>query len=201
MAMQIVDDSSALLASLRNTDEPVVLGFFGDFSEASRRARSAFERFCASHPDRPAWLIDVGSNRDLHKHFGVTSVPTVLVVRKQAVLRKFVGEQPEGFYDWALAEHVRKPTSTDTSAKPSHSVTVYVTDTCPWCSRVKAYLRKNAIAFREVNVSRDEQEARRMVQRSGQQGVPQIDIDGQIIVGFDKPKIDSALGLRGTADA
>jgi glutaredoxin-like YruB-family protein len=75
-------------------------------------------------------------------------------------------------------------------------VIVYTTDVCPWCTRVKAYLRQNAIPFREINVQRDQSAARRMVERSGQQGVPQLDIDGRVVVGFDKTRIDSLLGIH-----
>ncbi len=202
MAMQVVHDSAALLESLRGNDTQVVLGFFGDFSESSRRAKPAFERFCSEHPQQPAWLVDVGKIRDLHQRFGVASVPTVIVVKGESVLRKFVGEQPDGFYDWALLDHAAPAAGGDSAdKKPSHSVAVYVTDTCPWCTRVKSYLRKNGVSYREINVSRDEREARRMVEKSGQQGVPQVDIDGQMIVGFDRARIDSLLGLKGTAEA
>jgi glutaredoxin-like YruB-family protein len=202
MAMQVVQDSTALLDSLRGGDAPVVLGFFGEFSESSRRARPAFEKFCSEHPQQPAWLVDVGATRDLHQRFGVASVPTVIVVRGEAVLRKFVGVQPDGFYDWALLDQAAPaPAADGTDKKPSHSVVVYVTDTCPWCTRVKAYLRKNGVSYREINVSRDEREARRMVEKSGQQGVPQVDIDGHVVVGFDRARIDSLLGIKGSADA
>jgi len=202
MTMQVVHDSASLLDSLRASEAPVVLGFFGEFSEPSRRARPAFERFCAQHPDQPAWLVDVGITRDVHQHFGVGAVPTVLVVKGGAVLRKFVGAQPDGFYDWALLDHVTRSASDgDADKKPSHSVTVYVTDTCPWCTRVKAYLRNNGVPYREINVQRDEQEARRMVQKSGQQGVPQVDIDGEMVVGFDRRRIDTLLGIKGSAEA
>lgn len=202
MGMQLVRDGAALVESLSSTDVPVVLGFFGEFSESSKKARPAFEKFCADHPEQPAWVIDVAATPDVHKRFGVASVPTVLVVKGDAVLRKFVGIQPEGFYDWALLEHRGSaPAGEGADKKPAHSVAVYVTDTCPWCTRVKSYLRKNGVPYREINVSRDQNEARRMVEKSGQQGVPQIDIDGHMVVGFDRTRIDSLLGLRATAEA
>jgi len=72
---------------------------------------------------------------------------------------------------------------------------VFVTDTCPWCTKVKSYLRQNDVRYDEINVQRDESAMRKMVARSGQQGVPQIDIDGSFVVGFDKPRIDALLGL------
>ena len=72
---------------------------------------------------------------------------------------------------------------------------MFSTPTCSYCRKAKQYFRKNGIRFKDVDVSRDQAAARDMVRRSGQQGVPQIDIGGKLIVGFDRPKIDRLLGL------
>jgi glutaredoxin 3 len=74
-------------------------------------------------------------------------------------------------------------------------VTVYGTPTCPYCVRVKEYLSGNNIEFENVDVSEDNVRAQEMVEKSGQMGVPVIDIDGEIIVGFEKEKISQSLGL------
>lgn len=75
-------------------------------------------------------------------------------------------------------------------------VIVFSTPTCPYCNAVKRYLQQRGVPFKDIDVSRDPIAARDMVRRSGQQGVPVIDINGKIIVGFDRAKIDAALGLR-----
>ncbi len=74
-------------------------------------------------------------------------------------------------------------------------VTVYSTSTCPFCVRVKQYLKDNNVQFQDIDVSADQEKADEMIKRSGQMGVPVIDIDGEIIVGFDKEKIKQTLGL------
>ena len=76
-----------------------------------------------------------------------------------------------------------------------HRVLVFTTPTCPWCTRAKQYLRQHDVRFREVDVSRDASAARDLVRRTGQMGVPVVEIDGRPIVGFDKSRIDSLLGL------
>jgi glutaredoxin 3 len=76
-----------------------------------------------------------------------------------------------------------------------HSVTVYSTPTCSWCQLAKDHLRTSGISFDDVDVSTDMSRAREMVEKSGQYGVPVIDIDGEIIVGFDRGRIDSLLGI------
>lgn len=73
-------------------------------------------------------------------------------------------------------------------------VTVYTTPTCPWCTRVKDYLNQKDVQYREINVASDRNGAMEMIQKSGQRGVPVVDIGGNIIVGFDQGKIDSLIG-------
>jgi glutaredoxin 3 len=75
------------------------------------------------------------------------------------------------------------------------NVTVYSTTTCPYCVRAKQFLKDNNVSFTDIDVARDHAKAEEMVQKSGQMGVPVLDIDGKIIVGFDKEGIKKALGL------
>ncbi len=75
------------------------------------------------------------------------------------------------------------------------NVKVYSTPTCPWCIRTKQFLKENNIAFEDIDVSSNQQAAEEIIQKSGQMGVPVLDIDGEIIVGFDKERIKQALGL------
>lgn len=66
------------------------------------------------------------------------------------------------------------------------TVTVYTTQTCPWCQVVKQHLTKNGVSFVEKDVSRDMAAAQEMVKKSGQMGVPVTDVNGQIVVGFNE---------------
>ena len=79
--------------------------------------------------------------------------------------------------------------------KKQPRVIVFSTPTCSYCNMAKQYFRQKKVRFRDVDVSRDPIAARDLVRRSGQMGVPVIDIGGKIIVGFDRPKIDQLLGL------
>ena len=81
--------------------------------------------------------------------------------------------------------------------EPQKSVTVYSTPTCSWCNTLKSHLRKHRVYFTDVDVSADPSLAEELVRKSGQQGVPQTEIDGEIIVGFDKKRINSLLGIQG----
>ena len=74
-------------------------------------------------------------------------------------------------------------------------VKVYSTKTCPWCNVAKEFLEKNNIEFEDVDVSADSRAAQEMVEKSGQRGVPVLDIEGTIIVGFNEPAIRQALNI------
>lgn len=74
-------------------------------------------------------------------------------------------------------------------------VLVYSTPTWPWCTKVKDYLDSKDVPYEHYDVSQDRDKAMEMVKKSGQQGVPVLDIEGEIVVGFDQNKINEILGL------
>lgn len=76
-------------------------------------------------------------------------------------------------------------------------VKVYSTPTCPYCMKAKDFFREHNVAFEEIDVSKDHSAMHQLVERTGQMGVPVIEIDGNLIVGFDKERIMSALGIKG----
>lgn len=73
------------------------------------------------------------------------------------------------------------------------AVIVYSTPTCGYCKLAKEYLKKNNVPFTDYNVAQDMAKAQEMVRKSGQMGVPVLDVNGQVIIGFNKPAIDKAL--------
>ncbi len=75
-------------------------------------------------------------------------------------------------------------------------VIVYSTPTCPYCHAAKDFLKENKIDYKDVDVSKDQAAAQEMIEKSGQMGVPVIDINGTIIVGFDKEAMKKALKLK-----
>ena len=73
------------------------------------------------------------------------------------------------------------------------AVTLYSTPSCTYCRLAKDYFRQERIPFTEYNVASDQRRAEEMVKKSGQMGVPVIDINGRIIIGFNKPEIERSL--------
>lgn len=75
-------------------------------------------------------------------------------------------------------------------------VKIYSTPTCVYCKTLKEYLKKHKIEFADIDVSKNEKDLQEMIKSSGQMGVPVVDIDGEVIVGFDKQKIDELLKIQ-----
>jgi glutaredoxin-like YruB-family protein len=80
--------------------------------------------------------------------------------------------------------------------KKDAKVKVYSTPTCPWCHTAKDFLKKNGIEFEDINVGEDQAAAQEMVEKTGQMGVPVIEVDGQIIIGYDEGKLKKALDIQ-----
>jgi len=75
-------------------------------------------------------------------------------------------------------------------------IKVYSTPTCVYCKTLKSYLEKHGKEFEDIDVSKDEKYLQEMIKISGQMGVPVVDIDGEVITGFDKAKIDELLNIQ-----
>lgn len=72
-------------------------------------------------------------------------------------------------------------------------IKVYSTPTCPYCHILKDFLKEKKIEFEDIDVAADQDAAKEMIEKSGQMGVPVTDINGKIIVGFDKGAIEKEL--------
>lgn len=75
-------------------------------------------------------------------------------------------------------------------------IVVYSTPSCPYCGLAKDYLNQKGVEFEEKDVSLDRAAAREMIEKSGEMGVPQIEINGKIIVGFNRDAIDEELSRK-----
>ena len=82
------------------------------------------------------------------------------------------------------------------SEDKKHEIKVYSTPTCPYCHTLKAFLSEKGFKFEDIDVAADEEARQDMVKKSGQMGVPVVDIDGQIVIGFDRNKIVEILNIE-----
>jgi glutaredoxin 3 len=190
--MQWIKDREHLAEIQQKHKKFLLLLFYANFSSASKRALAELEKFSKEDEQVPVYVIDVERVKGVHKQFGVESVPTVLALQKGKVTQRLEGVESAGFYAriffGVYPSHLKKGKS-----PVSHRVIIYSGPGCPACGTAKAYLRRRGVNFREVDIARDHYAAQRLVRRSGQMAVPQIDIDGHLIVGFDQAKIDRIL--------
>lgn len=75
------------------------------------------------------------------------------------------------------------------------NVIIYTTQVCPWCHKAKEFLQAHKVLYRKIDVGTNARAAQEMIKKSGQQGVPVIEIGKEIIVGFDEKKLKKALKL------
>ena len=75
-------------------------------------------------------------------------------------------------------------------------VLIYTTQVCPFCRRTKEFFKANKVKYNEIDVGNDAKAVQEMIKKSGQMGVPVIDIDGEIVVGFNEPKLRKVLGIK-----
>jgi glutaredoxin-like YruB-family protein len=140
--------------------------------------------------------LNVDEQPQIATRYSITNLPSVAIFRQGQLVHTLIGPAPESVYRQAL-EEVLQPATSDTHPPGGapHQVIVFSTPTCPWCLRLKTYLRQRQISFKEIDVSQDPKAAQEMVSRSGQMGVPQMWVDGQVVVGFDRQRVDTLLGL------
>lgn len=140
------------------------------------------------------FTADVAEVRDIHEKYGIKTVPTLLAFEKDVYQNVVKGCNNPDFYRSFFENTAYVANDEDGPRQPS--VTVYSTPSCSWCTTLKTHLRKHKIRFTDIDVSRDQSVAEELVRKSGQQGVPQTEIDGEIIVGFDKARINRLLNIN-----
>jgi len=184
------------LDKLKKENEALlIIIFHADSSEKSKKALDALKIVKDENPKAPIFGVNASKIKDIHPIYGINTIPTVLILKKDKVSNIIYGVHDKHYYETLLYD---TPIFIPTEKKEMkhHRVVVYTSSTCSWCGAVKSYLKKNHIFFREVDIARDVKAGQDLVRRSGQMSVPQTEIDGRIVVGFDKAKLDTILGIR-----
>ncbi len=194
--MKLIDISSHsdLISHLKDTKSAYLL-LYKKGSDQSDCAKSNLESVKVENKKMVVMAADVSKVRDIHGNYGVTSAPTLLEFENEKFKNNIKGCQEMNFYK-SYFENIIFETNTNSEGKPAKRVTVYTTPSCTWCTTIKTFLRKNGIRFTEINVASNESAAQDMVRKSGQQGVPQTEINGEMIIGFDQAKLNRLLEIK-----
>lgn len=177
--------------------ERFFLLLFKKGNEHSDCAFANIQKALAQTENITLFVADLNKVRDIHPRYGITSVPDLLEFERSELKNIIRGCNDYKHYKNIFQRPERKKGSDGSGDKPLKRVTVYSTPSCPWCNTVKRYLREHHIPFRDTDISRDMQAAEDLVKRSGQRGVPQTDINGKIVVGFDKERLNNLLNIKG----
>jgi len=166
------------------------------YKKGSDLSECALKAVAENAADNVVLLVaDVSTVRDIHTAYNITSAPSFLIFENAVFTNNIKGCHKPDFYKALFAENMYSASNND-SEKPQKRVTVYSTPTCTFCNQLKKYFDEKGIKYRDIDVSKDQKAAEEMVKRSGQQGVPQTDINGQIVIGFDRMKINKLLGIE-----
>jgi glutaredoxin-like YruB-family protein len=133
--------------------------------------------------------------RDIHPEYSISTVPVLITFNGTKPEKIVKGCQDTAFYNSLIQDKIFNNPTSDTEGF-NKRVVVYSTPTCTWCNTLKRYFDEHGVRYSDVDVSSNQKKAEEMVRRSGQQGVPQTDINGTIVVGFDKDKINRLLEIQ-----
>jgi len=190
--MKQINSHKELTEALKSTEKAYCL-LYKKGSELSECAYEAISNGLIENVE--VLVADVNTVRDIHTEYAVTSVPTLLSFEKAEFKNLTKGCNGADYYKSLFTESIYTA-STNNEEKPQKRVTVYSTPTCTYCTQIKKYLDEKGVKYRDIDVSKNQKAAEEMVKRSGQQGVPQTDINGQIVIGFDRIKINKLLNLE-----
>lgn len=194
MKISNIHSHMELLGELPKSKNSYLLLYKSD-SDQSNCARNNLEKVALDTEDIRVYSADVTAVRDIHGNYGIKSVPTLLEFEGNTFKNVLKGCLDPGYYK-AYFENIIFELKAEADDKPRKSVTVYTTPTCPWCTTVKNFLKKNGVRYTEVDVAGDQNAAKAMVSKSGQQGVPQTEINGEMVIGFDQAKLNRLLELK-----
>ena len=164
-------------------------------SEQSECAMANLKKVDLESHDISLFGADVSLVRDIHEKYGISSVPTLMEFDSGEFVNVLKGCLGTDHYKSYFEKTIYELKS-GSEEKPSKRVTVYTTPACPWCTTVKNFLRKHGVRYTEVDVASDQQAAKSMVAKSGQQGVPQTEINGEMVIGFDQSKLNRLLDIK-----
>jgi glutaredoxin-like YruB-family protein len=140
-------------------------------------------------------VANVADVRDIHPEYSISTVPVLITFNGTKPEKIVKGCQDTAFYNSLIQDKIFNNPTSDTEGF-NKRVVVYSTPTCTWCNTLKRYFDEHGVRYSDVDVSSNQKKAEEMVRRSGQQGVPQTDINGTIVVGFDKDKINRLLEIQ-----
>ncbi|MBI9035056.1 MAG: hypothetical protein JEZ03_11355 [Bacteroidales bacterium] len=162
------------------------------YKKGSNQSDCAYDQVKAT--DANVLVADLNTVKDIHMNYQIQSVPALLEFENGKFVRVVKGCHDTVFYK-SIFEARYSKASAKGENKSVKNIILYSTPSCTYCTTIKSYFRINNITFKEVDVSVNAESAKEMVRKSGQQGVPQTYINGRLVMGYDKNKLDELLEI------
>ena len=172
----------------------IIIDFYADWCAPCKMVSPLLEELEKEYEGKRIKFakLNVDENQQLASIFGVMGIPTVMFFKDGKIVNQRVGVMSKEAYKTAIDQILNEKIEGN-GASAKKEIIVFSTPSCPWCRKTKEYLKGRGIKFKDVDVSIDRAMAQKMVQRSGEMGVPQLWINGQVVVGFNRPRIDMLL--------
>lgn len=187
-------NSKNFVDEVTNFKGAVVADFYAEWCGPCKMLSPLMDQMSKENKDSNVKFvkINVDQEQELAGQYGVMSIPTVIFFKDGKKVSQRVGVSQKNEYE----DSIKKTLSHVSAAKGvGGKIKVFSTPTCPYCHMAKAYLKDKKVEFEDIDVSQDQSQARAMVEKSGEMGVPQLWINDEVVIGFNKPVIDQLLGL------
>ncbi|MBN2680960.1 MAG: hypothetical protein JXR58_00500 [Bacteroidales bacterium] len=188
-------NSNSDLKNKLETNKRSFLLLYKSGSQASECAVENLKKLKINNDSIEFFAADVTKVRDIHENYNISTVPALLEFEGYQVKNTTKGCHDTLFFQSLLDDAVYKAKA-QKEGKTIKTVIAYTSQTCTWCNTLKSYLKQHGIRYREVDISKNQKAAEDLVKRSGQRGVPQTEINGKIVVGFDKLQLNRLLEIK-----
>lgn len=162
-----------------------------EWCEPCKHLMPVIEKMEAEFEDKKLTFVslDLDANPSFTSYYRIAGLPTVIFFKDGVMKGLYMGVKTVGEFRDVITGIIEGK-----KKEGAQEVKVFSTQTCPYCHMVKDYLKQKGVAFEDIDVSQDREQAMKMVEKSGQMGVPQLWINGEVVVGYDTVRIDQLLG-------
>lgn len=194
--MEIIEiTSNSDLQNRLGNDKRSFLLLYKSGSESSECALTNLKKVNKTSEEINFFVADVNLVRDIHLNYNISSAPSLLEFDGKELKNTTKGCHDSSYFQ-SLVDDAVYYSNAKKEGKALKTVIAYTSPSCTWCNTLKSYFKQHGVRYREIDISKDQRAAEDLVKKSGQRGVPQTEINGKIVVGFDKPQLNRLLEIN-----
>jgi len=184
--MESISSHTDIYEKLKNNSKSILLLYKSNHLESEcvyRNLEIAEKHFSSVS----VYSADINTVMDILPKYGVSYIPSFLIFEDAEFKDVFKG---------CKTNNQLKTIMDNLTNQVKKNVIVYSTPTCGWCNTLKNWLGEKGVVYSDIDISRDQKLAQDLINRSGQQGVPQTEINGQIVLGFNQKRLKELLEIE-----